>query len=233
MKIRKRQTLTLAGLLTLTVLGLGFFWSFGTVEIFTDSTGIEWRVLAVDENENRLIITERVQGISQYNTTNVHTFLGQSDGLRLTLDAWFADVLAPELVEGALTADNLDNDVRLRAGPISGWESWQVHRALAAENAPAGLTRAGESTSENPLFVLSVSEVNEYRRRGTLNKEGLEYFPRLNEYLPISWWLRSHGTSAGTVAIVRWAESERTWFLDNTQASDELGFRPAMWVRGL
>jgi len=225
----KKWQLILATIVLLALAGLMLYRRINSVEIFVDSAGITWRVLTEDANGNRLIITEYVQGGTQYNTTDIFTPLSQSDGMRPALDAWFADMLAPELKELALPTENVDSDVRIEAKPIDGFAFYEASGALRNEREPAGLTTAGagEATPENSLFILSISEVNEYLRRGTLNMQSYFY----GGVMPTSWWLRSPGTRAGTVSMVWWRESERRWHFDNISATVEVGFRPALWIQ--
>ncbi|MBS3900722.1 MAG: hypothetical protein KGZ54_01685, partial [Dethiobacter sp.] len=56
-------------LMIIVVVTLGLSGCFGYKEeitLFTDSTGVQWRVLAEDGKGNRLIITEHVHGLVQY-----------------------------------------------------------------------------------------------------------------------------------------------------------------------
>jgi hypothetical protein len=127
--------------------------------------------------------------------------LGDSDGLRPALNAWFTDTLAPELKEAALPAENVENDVRFereawkalgedaftvtqkqldemfksRAEFEAGVKAEAEREAMRGENDPAGWTGAGSGvvTPENALFVLSLSEVNKYRELGTLNLKSM------------------------------------------------------------
>ena len=201
------------------------------IEIFTDSTGIEWRVLTEDENGNRLIITEAVHGIEpiffnideywhyphllvQYNSTNIYTPLSDSDGLKPVLNMWFDDILAPELRAAALPVENVDNDVR-----NSVFETEDLEIFL--ENEPEGWSRAGIgiATSENSLFILSISEVNKYESLGTLNTAGF-------------YWLRSPGGSLEyPIAFMGVNDSTGAYRFSNTRATERRAFRPALWIK--
>jgi len=228
-----RYLIIFAGIIFFAAIGIRYYRRT-VVEIFTDSTGIVWRVLTTDENGNRLIITEHVHGMTQYNTTNTYTFLTQSNGLQPALSEWFTENLAPELRAVALPAENVDNDVRTEPMPIDGRERAQANMDFRTENAAAGFTRAGYgmATPENSLYILSVSEVNEFRRRGSLNKEGYIYIHYRNTNLPTSWWLRSPGVcELSTVAIVWWHASDRIWFFEAVSANERFGFRPALWIQ--
>jgi hypothetical protein len=155
------------------VVAIGFSGCFSheaEIRVFTDSTGVQWRILSENEDGNQLIITEHVHGLTQYNSVNVYTFLEQSDRLRPALDAWFANTLAPELKEVALDAKNVNNDVRSTA-ESDGENFFEV---AVHENETAGWSVAGGTASqESPLFILSISEVNKCTRLGTLNMQGI------------------------------------------------------------
>ena len=205
-----------------------------TVEMFIDSTGIAWRVLTEDNNGNRLIITEYVYGLVAYNSTNIYSFLENSDGLRIALKNWFTETLAPELKVIALPVENVNNDVQLK--PRDGNtkcpnESLEILEAFsnraAFENGPDGWTKAGVgvATPENSLFVLSISEVNKYIDFGTLNKQGF-----LPSYQPTSWWLRSPGSHVmDPIAVMCTSDSDGPRIISGP-ATEKHGFRPALWV---
>jgi len=199
-----------------------------TGSVFTDSTGVQWRILAQNEKGNQLVITEYVHGIVQYNSSNVYTFLGQSDGLRIALNTWFVDTLAPELRENALPAENVDNDVRLTIGDDA--DRLIYHEVTVHENEPAGWTAAGTGTAspENSLFVLSVSEVNKYSKLGTLNMQGKKFSPSGN-LVPASWWLRSPGSSSLSPVAVMSAGGTFP-HVSAVPATEKYGFRPALWI---
>jgi hypothetical protein len=203
---------------------------------FTDSTGIEWRVLTEDADGNKLIITEHAHGVDGrygetvvYNSTNDYTRLGESDVLRPALNRWFTNTLAPELKNNALPAENVDNDVRFEPSGIE-WQS---------ENSLEGLTRAGDGIAmpENALFVLSISEVNQYftnfpsnitlkitnrvLRRPSRDLRGTD--------VARSWWLRSpSGNPAYPIAYVS-VDTEA--FVHHLSADKPIWFRPALWIR--
>ncbi|MBT9141335.1 MAG: hypothetical protein DDT30_01924 [Dehalococcoidia bacterium] len=223
-------------------------------EIFTDSTGIQWRVLAEDEKGNRLIITEHVyglpvsgltqyngsdngitvstrlrqiNGLTQFNSKNVYTRLGQSDVLRFALDTWFTNILAPELKEIALPAGNVNNDVWLTPGGGS-----LFHERAAHENETSGLTFAatGTASPENSLFILSISEVNKYHSLGTLNKQGVVYLIEYGIYVPAEWWLRSPGSCLVAPVTIMTAGDTTGAFIDAATATESYSFRPALWI---
>ncbi|HSV86682.1 MAG TPA: DUF6273 domain-containing protein [Levilinea sp.] len=211
-------------------------WCPESAERFTDSTGVEWRVLTEDADGNKLIITEHAHGVTgrdgetvAYNSTNNYTRLGESDMLRPALNIWFTNILAPELKEIALPAENVDNDVRFEPGGTE-WQS---------ENSLEGLTRAGDGIAlpENALFVLSISEVNQYFTNSTNNitlKITNRVLRRPNRELrgtdvARSWWLRSpSGNPAYPIAYVS-VDTEA--FIFNLSADEPIWFRPALWIR--
>lgn len=204
-----------------------------TNELFVDSTGMEWRVLTRDANKNKLIIAERGQFLGnryamtltladgtsrivtvpvgvQFNSENVFTSLSESDVLRPTLDAWFANILAPELRERALPAENIDNVA-----------SDMEHELQRID--PRLLTHvgAGSVTPQNAMFVLSITEVRKYAESGTFN-------------ILYRSWLRSPGVSEGRVAQSGASDPDRGRRRLNfceADATRESGFRPAMWIR--
>ena len=212
------------------------------ITVFTDSTGVQWRVLAEDGNGNQLIITEYVHGfvqdnssygLVQYNSSNVYTFLGQSDGLRIALNTWFVDTLAPELRENALPAGNVDNDVRLTIGASANENVAEVFFVVTVhENEAAGWTVAatGTASPENSLFVLSISEVNKYSNLGTLNVQGMVRVVPEGHFVPAAWWLRSPGISSeGPVALMSAGDTDGAR-ITAVPASEKYGFRPALWI---
>ena len=187
---------------------------------FTDSNGNVWRVLAVDANGNRLIITEHVLGVgTAYHTSNDYVRLSNSNRLRPALNNWYNNNLGSELRARALPANNIDNDVR--SGPSMPWD-WDL------ENAAAGWTSVGTGTATavNSMFVLSISEFNRYNAAGTLNR--LARDPGGSARM---WWLRSPGTgTTGPGSNVR--ETGAINHANTTAAGfiSAVGYRPAMWI---
>ena len=226
---RSKKAVVLAAIITVILIGfigLGIFDNTNSSPIFTDSTGIEWRILNQDDSGNMLIITERAHGviggcceelpcmrggIVAYSTINNYKRLNESDVLRYALNEWFKYALATELKEVALPAKNIDNDVRSEPGGL-GWEM---------ENSLEGLSAAGagSATPENSLFILSISEVNQYfGSRKALQGICLR-----------SWWLRSPGGDAERpIAYVR-VDTEA--FIWHVEATESMWFRPALWIK--
>jgi len=219
------------------------------IEKFVDSTGVEWRVLTQDDKGNKLIITEYVYGVTEviedelthniigvsYNSTDVYTFLGQSDVLKLALDDWFIVKLAPELKEIALPVENINNDVRTEPGANEVNSHDTFFDVAVFENESAGWTSAGTgiATADNTLFVLSISEVNKYKNYGTLNIEGVTtiWNERANDFFISAWWLRSPSYSTlAPMVCIRTDNSDKSWFISIRNANRPSGFRPALWV---
>jgi hypothetical protein len=218
----------LIAVVTFVAMGLsGCFSNEVEIRVFTDSTGVQWRILFEAEDGNQLIITEYVHGLTQYNSVNVYTFLGQSDRLRPALDTWFANTLAPELREVALVAENVNNDVRLTAeGDVEKFYAEVVH-----ENETAGWSVAGGTASqESPLFILSISEVNKYVTLGTLNMQGMVYLIEHDLYVPASWWLRSPGSNVKSPVAIMSAGDTDGARITAVPATEKYGFRPALWI---
>lgn len=225
--MNKRMCMFMA-LVVVGVLVLGGCVRYETgAKVFTDSTGIEWRVLAENEDGNLLLITEHVHGITQYNSANAYTFLGQSDRLRPALDEWFTDSLAPELKEAALEAQNVNNDVRSTAES----EGIDFFGVAVHENEKAGWSVAGgKATQENPLFILSISEVNKYTRLGSLNMQGMAHIVEHDLYAPAAWWLRSPGSSVEAPVAIVSAGDTNSARITAAPATEKYGFRPALWI---
>lgn len=184
--------------------------------VFTDENGMAWRVLA-EEGNYTLIITEHVFGHgTPYHNTNVYARLSNSHYLRPALNQFWRGI-SEEIRSRAVPANGIDNDVRSAPG---GWE--------LTENLAVGRTTPNgnevEVTAENTLYILSLSEVNEYFAnhddRIATDVEGTSR----------NWWLRTPGGNLrNPVAFVNSsgviASTEAT---DGTEA--KTGFRPALWI---
>ncbi len=229
-------------LIAFLVIGIGLSGCSGDkIEKFTDSTGVEWRVLTTDKDGNKLIITEHIHGTKhiedlglqgvQYNNKNTYTRLNDSDGLKPALKQWFAKNLSLELKERALPVENMDNDVRKELNTVE--DSSEEHMAIYDENEQEGWTTAGSgiATPENSIFVLSISEVNQYESLGTLNIQNVQYkVENPNPYILAYWWLRSPGSGTDTVAIMSEADTTREAIFTSVSATAKIGFRPALWI---
>ena len=185
--------------------------------IFTDrETGIQWRVLAED-GDYRLVMTEHVHNVGvQFNTTNAFVrwhLLTPTQPIRAEMDAFWAAKIGPQLRGLAVPANGLDTDVRTAPG------NWNE-----TENQPAGRTTPGTGTASatNALFILSLSEVNQYLPT-VADRIGHDI-----DGTARGWWLRSPGhVTTSPVANVGPGGARGGSYTTNTTR----GFRPAMWVR--
>jgi len=180
--------------------------------------GVTWRVLATD-GEHRLIMTEHVHNHGvQFNTVNQFVrwhVLTTAHPIRVAMNEFWGSNISAELRGIAVPADGLDNDVRTAPGNFN-----------AAENQPIGRTTPGTGTANatNALFILSLSEANQYFANDTARR-GTEI-----DGTGRRWWLRSPGANmTDTVAHVGSGGDLITQSAnaDNTNRS----MRPVMWVR--
>ncbi|MCL2842093.1 MAG: DUF6273 domain-containing protein, partial [Oscillospiraceae bacterium] len=185
-------------------------------QTFTDSSGMAWRVLHEDAAGNRLIITEFVHTFAQYNTVRAWLPLAQAP-IRTVLDNW---VLATEVAASALTPVGAGHDVRFTVGNFD-----------PAENEAAGRTLAGEpipvADASNGLFLLSISEVNQYFAN---DETRIAFYAGLT-VVPTYWWLRSPGgvgAQAEAVVVQYRPVAISTQIASTTHG----GVRPALWVDG-
>ena len=147
------------------------------------------------------------------------TRLSQSN-LRVALDDWGAENLAPELAARARVPNNVDNDVRAAPG---NWNN--------AENGAAGWTSPGPSVvaanANEALFVLSISELHRHAAAvGTTNEERIA---RDTAGTARSWRLRSPGLNAANPAsFVNVSGNVGSTSAIHTYTG--LGARPALWI---
>jgi hypothetical protein len=203
--------------------------------VFTDNSGIVWRVLHIDNAGNRLLITEHVHGIdTQFHSTALFVPLHRSDRLRPALNDWFNNTLSSELRVRALPASNLLSDVRSQPGNDPNWYR---------ENESAGWTSAGSgtATAANAMFVLTLSEVNRYfpvEHTSPIVAESSLVAANTEGSLS-AWWLRSPGgpfsqwdsnyqAHATAISITGTLQSRDV----NPSPDTNIGFRPALWVSG-
>jgi len=187
------------------------------VQRFRDSSGVVWRILHEDANGNLLIITEHVHQWALHSPSSGWLPLGDSH-LRTTLDNWN---LAPEVAANALTPLGANTDVRNTPG------SFNRH-----ENAPAGRTSPGlpipAANAATGLFLLSISEVNEYFSHPLARLAYSIHTPGLQT---THWWLRSPGNpgTQSEATIVHLLDGEISPWIHYGMT---LGVRPALWVSG-
>jgi hypothetical protein len=189
-------------------------------ETFIDH-GVEWRVLHTDDQGNQFIITKHVhlRGTS-YHSENEYVPLTKSDSLKLALDDWWSKNLSDDLKGRTLNACGVGRDVR--HNPTDGWDKfWNKDRY---ENGSDGKTYPGDSRSADDIFILSISEVNEYfadsadrcaTAPGDMNAQ--------NAF----WLLRSPGVNSG--APVACVTSGGVVGRANATGTG-LGVRPALWI---
>jgi hypothetical protein len=203
--------------------------------IFTDNSGVVWRVLHIDDTGNRLLITEYVHGIdTQFHSAPLFVPLHRSDRLRPALNHWFNNTLSPELRARALPANNLNDDVRSHPGNVPNWYR---------ENEAAGWTSAGSgtATASNSMFVLSLSEVNRYFPVD--HASPVVAAPSLvaanTEGSLSAWWLRSPGGPFSQLDSHYQAHTTAISVTGTLQSRDvnpdpdtNIGFRPVLWVSG-
>ena len=181
---------------------------------------VVWRVLH-EQDGAALIITEHVHGFgTPYNTPeNIYTRLSYSY-LRGALDAWARDNLGT-LRQRALTPIGVDDDVRSAPG---GWDN--------TENAAEGRTSPGARTnSDSAVFVLSLSEANQYFGppgvNGNTPENQAARIARAANGTTQWWWLRSPSTCTGSaMAIV----TQNGLVSVTSSTGRHVGFRPALWI---
>ena len=188
-------------------------------DLFTHNN-VVWRVLHRQEGA-ALIITEHVHGVgTQYNTINTYTRLTQSI-LRGTLNTWAQDNLG-SLRHLALTPIGVDDDVR----SVPGAGNWNNE-----ENAAAGRTSPGaRMDSDSAVFVLSISELNQYFSppgvNGNTPENQAARIARDTNGTAHHWWLRSPGSNMASAAI-----AAAGGYLSATSSTNtSVGFRPALWI---
>lgn len=186
-------------------------------ETFTDSTGITWRVLHTDGNGNQLILSEEV-----WETPVPYVFPHEASPWRIFPHSNLRAVLdrvelAPELAARALWPEGIETDVRTRLEPILGPGPFYDPN----ENEAVGRTTAGlPASARNPqeaLFVLSISEANEYFADDEARQApGGE-----------TWWLRS----PGIIGISSTTLVDGDGVIGMSSVWNPLFYlRPALWV---
>jgi len=193
-------------------------------EEFTDNKGIEWLVLATGtggESDYKLIVTKYVHeyGVpTLYNTTNVWTPLELSN-LRGVLNTFYTNKVGSDVKAVAVKySPNPLTDVK--TAPSGDFDN--------TENGPEGYSHPGvgspASNGSDGLFILSLSEVNEYFNSHTdcladeVNKPGQKQ----------AWWLRSPGWIGEMKEI---ATVGRSGVGYNTTDANNHGIRPCIWVK--
>ena len=209
-------------------------------DVFTDSEGISWRVLA-DQGNSRLIITEHAHGNwttpafdaitnMPYNALqNQYVRLGNAT-LRTTLNNWGAANLSNELRSVAVAPVGVNNDVRetlWTATETTNWLSFLAENDWAG--ARAGFTTPGARTqgtaADGSLFALSMSEANQYFD----GDAGRRTFDHNANFRTVErhWWLRSPGYNTTYVVAMVFGAGNMS---ATGATSPVVGLRPALWI---
>ena len=198
-------------------------------ETFTDSTGFEWRVLAVADGK-ALIITEHVHRM----TTRYHSedeFIPfQNAEIADTLNVWYDNdaFVSPGLKAMALPyAFQLDDGTPGGNGAENQATAWVYTPSATTQQQAITMPRA--PGSGDIAFILSASEVNRYFAADS----GARVALRVSETGAVGaeayWWLRSPSTSSEyQVWLV--GDNGYIYYDPATHSTPHLGFRPALWV---
>ena len=200
-------------------------------EIFTDSTGFEWRVLSIEDG-SALIITEHAHymGVRYHYEDDFRPF--QTAEISDTLNTWFANdvFVSPGLRARALPyAFQLDDGTPGGNGVEHQATTW-VYTASIGTNQQQARTIPGAPGSGDKAFLLSISEVNHYFTSG-VSAERVAF--RISEEgvvgRPAYWWLRSPSRNS-TYQVWVVGMNGYIFFDPATLSTPHLGFRPALWV---
>jgi hypothetical protein len=193
-------------------------------EEFTDNNGVVWRVLA-QEGDKKLIMTKYVYGVdTKYNTTAVWNHLDTSgNNLKSALQTWYTDTAGTDIKAAAVPYVTPLADYRTAYNTPAAFN--------AAENQAAGYSHpqasgAVTANGSNAIFVLSISEANQYLGSAQAGKIA---YDASSTGTAKHWWLRSPGTQGSCVSNVNTSGG----IIGNTAAYFTVrGFRPALWVQG-
>ena len=208
---------------------------------FTDNAGIEWRVLYIDGQGRRLIITEHVYG----------TFAPHDDfqGIRYHAFDEFVQLIDSN-IHWRLSSfwNQMGADMRAVAIPVnlgadfrSGVGNWPVASStemFPQNNIGLGFSNPtnGTANDDNSLFILSLAEASYYfGRSATLGQFDTARIGRCRTGTARAWWLRSPGSGemvpryTATVAIVLTTGARSSAF-NAALTPTNRGFRPALWV---
>jgi len=196
--------------------------------------GIWWIILYIDNFDNALIITYRVQSAGVAMNTGGFVHLQDTDRMRPALNAWWNEFIGDELNMRARNTLGHDSDFRNAPNNFN-----------SNENQPAGRTTAGDLTgSATDLFILSISEVNHYFPNLEDRAAQGYYFDTgwgRDMLFPMSWWTRSPGAGAGNPWVAVWpggtgvgsAPAGSFTTITNpvgNYGANRLGMRPALWI---
>jgi len=197
-------------------------------ETFTDSTGIEWRVLTIVDG-SALIITEHVHLLNTRYHYEDDFLLFQTAEISTTLNTWFDN---NAFVSTGLRARALPYAFQLDDGTPGGngveYQATTWVYTPSAANQRQARTIPGTPGSGDKAFVLSVSEVNEY-----FNRIDERIALRISEEgvvgRPAYWWLRSPSRNS-TYQVWVVGMNGFIFFDPANYATSHLGIRPALWV---
>jgi len=197
-------------------------------EVFTDSTGLEWRVLAVTDG-SALIITEHVHltNTRYHYEDDFRPF--QTAEISTTLNTWFGNdaFVSPGLRARALPyAFQLDDGTPGGNGVEHQATTWVY--TPSDTNQQQARTIPGAPGSGDKAFLLSVSEVNEYFSR-IEERVALRISEEGVVGRPAYWWLRSPSRNA-TYQVWVVGMNGFIFFDPANYATSHLGVRPALWV---
>ena len=216
------------------------------VDTFIDDNGILWRVLDVDSEGNRLIITEYVYEIGvRYNPTRDFTLFEESN-LKTEMDTWFRTYVGSDVKDMALNYEfrtdtneliernevgaGIEFDWTGRGWPGGGGTGRTIY---FAQDVLRGRTVAGTPASEGdrPAFALSISEANHYFNN-SVDEDPNELRKATTPCgTSASWWLRSIGPDAGR-SFMRVQGDGKITCTPSSGPGRSIGMRPALWISG-
>ena len=195
-------------------------------EEFTDDKGVEWVVISKGtgpDSGHKLILTKYVYDYGKsYNLTNEWTPLEFSNARGL-LNAFYTNKVGSDVKKYAVKfSPNPLTDFRTAVGGFD-----------RDENDPTGYSHPGigspASDGNDGLFLLSISEANEYYGTGaTYNNLRIAYDAKSNT-TSRRWTLRSPGSgNAWKVSHIAMAGNVGS----NIITAKNYGYRYALWVKG-
>jgi|GEM_PF-3717962 len=219
---------------------------------FVDAAGITWRVLYVDNNGNRLVITEHAYG----NEVPGQPF----EAIRYHSAVEFVPLRSAE-INGRLTRfwGEMGGDMRSFALPVNlgadfrpsfvyagfpigpnNVESNPHNPAFAAQVGPGntGFSNftTGIANSTNAMFILSLVETGFYFNFGYIplpahNGGNNDAIAACRAGTPRYWWMRSPGYNAISQVADIGPGGYRGAAIGNITSANN-GVRPALWVQG-
>jgi len=202
---------------------------------FSDRAGIQWRVLHEDAEGRKLVITEHVHGFGTFwhsTNPNPRVLLRNTDSAQPWLEG-FWDTMGADMRNVALEVANPHADTRTASAAFN----WTTANCPSRENTAAGRTVPSNNpaNASNGLFVLSISELNQYFGLPPLGVTA--HPPRIATNVngtPQSWWLRSPGSAGmygGTVPLLVSHARQDGVLTIGVPTNPARGFRPALWIQ--